>query len=332
MPEQPSEAEQQALRRLIGRVLEIGNPLVPALSAYAQELPSGKRRLRLERLANQLEQGQDQIDDEWIPILIAGASSGDPSQFPSGIIDELQREGDLRGRFASALAYPLVMAAASLAILLFITVWIIPIFREMFLDFELQLPALTTLAINTSQTILNFGWVILIAVSLLGAILLFNSRFRDWIIQRMPVVGSTIRLSNRATFTRYLADLMAAEVPAADALRISGRNTGEIELRREANQLATQLDSSNTHLPGSPPVDWSLPRTVVHALQLEANPEATAQILRELSWMYDQQTRNRLAWISKFIEPAFVVLLGTAVGFYVVALFMPLISLIQGLI
>ena len=331
MPEQPSDAEQQALQRLISRALETGKLLAPALLAYAQELAHGKRRLRLERLANQLEHGQDQIDEEWIPVLIAGASSDDPSQIPSGIIDELQREGDLRGQFASALAYPLVMLAASLAILLFITLWITPIFREMFDDFELQLPPLTNLAMGISQMILSFGWGILIAGLLLGAILFFNSGFRDWIIQHIPVVGSTIRLSNRARFTRYLADLMAAEVPAADALRISGRNTGQTELRREANQLAMELDAGNTKLPDSQPNGRSLPYTVVHALQLEANPPAAAQILRELSWMYDQQTRNRLAWTSSLFEPVFIVLLGTAVGFYVVALFMPLITLISNL-
>ena len=71
--------------------------------------------------------------------------------------------------------------------------------------------------------------------------------------------------------------------------------------------------------PDSPPLGRSLPHTVVHALGLNANPAAAAQILRELSWMYDQQTHNRLSWISSFIEPAFIVLLGKAVGFYVVA-------------
>ena len=59
--------------------------------------------------------------------------------------------------------------------------------------------------------------------------------------------------------------------------------------------------------------------------------EVPAQILRELSWMYDQQTRNRLAWISSLVEPALIIFLGSTVGFYVVALFLPLVSLVSNL-
>lgn len=345
-PEQPAEAAQLALQRQIDRVLETGKPLAPALLAYAQELPRGKRRLRLQRLANQLEQGHDpngelavgQIDEEWIPLLIAGASSGDPSQIPSGIIDEFQRAGDLRGQFASALAYPIALGTVSAAIMLFITLWIIPAFGEIFDDLQLDLPAPTVLVLAISETTRSSWWVILIPVVLFAAFFFRASGVRDriirlwdWIIQCIPIFGATVRHFDRARFTRYLADLVEAEVPVADALRISGRNASQSELRREANQLATEMDSGNTDPRDLPPFFRSLPHTVVHALQLQAKPRAVALILRELSWMYDQQTRNRLAWISSLVEPAFIIGLGSAVGFYVVALFMPLVILIENL-
>ena len=124
---------------------------------------------------------------------------------------------------------------------------------------------------------------------------------------------------------------MDAGVQVADALRISGRNTGETALRREANRLATQMESGHTEPPVSPSFRLVLPQTVTHVLQLGADPRAAAQILRELSWMYDQQTRNRLAWISSVSSPFFVVVLGTVVGFYVIALFLPLVKLIASL-
>jgi type II secretory pathway component PulF len=345
-PEQPAEAGQQALQRQIDRVLATGKPLAPALLAYAQELPRGKSRLRLQRLANQLEQGHDpsgelaagQIDEEWIPLLVAAGSSSDPSQIPSRIIDEVQREGDLRGQFAGALAYPLVLFAVSAAVMLLITLWIIPPFHDIFREFDLELPAPTILVLTISEIVRHSGWVVLISGLLLGAILFYVPAFRgwiirirDWITQRIPVLGATVRLVDRARFTRCLANLLEAEVPATDALRISGRNARQTELGREANHLATEMSSGNTVPRDSPPFYRSLPHTVVYALQLQANPRAVALILRELSWMYDQQTRSRLAWIPNFAEPALIVFLGTAVGFYVVALFMPMVKLIENL-
>lgn len=343
-PAHPPEAEQLALRRQINHVLKMGKPLVPALLAYAQELPPGRRR-RLRRIANQLEQGHDpshelaadQIDEAWIPLLSASVSSGDPSQILSGLIDESHRAGDLRRQFASALAYPLLLLGISFGLLLLITWWITPTFQEIFADFGTELPATTELVLSISATIRKSrGLVILIPALGLVAMIMFlgigpRSEYRDWILHRIPVFGSTVRLSDRARFTRYLADLIAAKVNVADALRISARNTGQTELRREANQLATEIDLGNANLSESLPDRRSLPHTVIHALQLQDKPEAAALILRELSLMYDQQTRNRLAWTSSLIEPVFIVFLGMAVGFYVVALFMPLISLIQNL-
>jgi type II secretory pathway component PulF len=91
------------------------------------------------------------------------------------------------------------------------------------------------------------------------------------------------------------------------------------------------MDSGSTEIPGSPSLQRALSHTVIHVLQFRSDSKASAQILRELSWMYDQQTRHRLAWISGITSPVFVVVLGTVVGLYVVALFSPLFNLIQTL-
>jgi type IV pilus assembly protein PilC len=123
-----------------------------------------------------------------------------------------------------------------------------------------------------------------------------------------------------------------ADVPVADALRISGRSAGETNLRHEAMQLAEELESSQPEVPlVLSSVYRVLPQTVTYAVQFQANPKAAALILRELSWMYDQQTRNRLAWMSSLVEPVLIIMLGTIVGFYVVSLFMPFVLLIQNL-
>ena len=332
-----STQAHQALQGQIDRVLAMGKPLAAALLAYAQELPPGKRRLHLQRIANQLEQGRraslgaGQIDEEWIPLLAAGTSSGDPSQIPSAIIDEFQQADNLRGHVGSALAYPLVLFAVSAAVLLTITLWIIPHFHDIFGDFDLELPTPTILVFTISETVRSFWWAILLPVLILAAALCFISGFRDWIIRFVPVFGGTVRLSDRARFTRYLADLIEAKVPVADALRISGWNTGEAQLRRDADRLAMEIDLGNTDLGDSPTLCRSFPHTVIHALQIQANPKAAGLILRELSWMYEQQTRDQFAWISSLAEPVFIIFLGATVGFYVVALFMPMVTLIQNL-
>lgn len=335
-PTGPLDVEQ-ALQKQMNRVLDTWKPLAPALQAYAQELPRSRRRLCLERIVQHLDQPKDQshnratgqIDLEWISILFAGGLS-DPNQILSGITDESQRESDIRGEFVSVLAYPLLMFIASSAILLFISVWIVPIFGEIFKDLGMQLSVPTHVVLGISQAILDFWPAVVVPVLLLAAIIFYSSGFRGWAILRVPLLNATVRLSDRTKFIRFLADLVDADVPISDALRISARNSSQAELRQEAEQLATRIDSRDQEICDLP-YCGSLPHTVIHAIQLQSNPKAAALILREVSWIYAQQLRIRLAWVSKLAEPVMICSLGSVVGFYVFALFSPLLSLIQSI-
>ena len=331
MNEQPSDAELQRLQQLIQRVVVANKPLVSALSAYGQELARGSQRRRITRLIRQLEQGGEHIDQEWIPTLVAAAAAPDSSSVASGVFEELQRGVDVRNRIASTLAYPLAMAIASIGIMLFISIWIIPVFREMFTEFALILPQPTLIAIGASEFLLSFGWGALFVAVLVAILLLLHQSTCNWILQKLPVIGGAIRLSDRARFTRYLADLVAVDFAAFDALRICGRDTKDSQLRREAYHLASRLQFTNKHVRDALPLGHRLPRTVIYTLENNANPQAASKTLRELSWVLDRQTHDRMSWIISFVEPAFIVFLGASIGFYVVALFMPLVTLLNGL-
>jgi type II secretory pathway component PulF len=344
-PQSPTEAEQAALQRQFARVLESGKQLSPALVAYARELPPGRHRRRLLHVACQLERGDDPshepatgpINDEWLPILSARDSSGDPIRVLTGIIDASRRAGSFRRHLASALAYPLLLLAFSLVLVSLFSWWLVPAYQEIFTGLEFNLPYATRLVLRISDVIRESrGLVILIPASVLAAIVVsFRTCPRTgcpgWIFRHLPVLSSTVRLWDVARFVRCLADMLESEVPVADALRISGRITGQPEIRQEANQLATQLDLRSTKHVAEQPLQRCLPQTATHVLRLNASPSATARMLRELFWMYDQETSKRLAWLSSLAGPVCVVLLGVLVGFYVVALSMPLFVLIRNI-
>jgi type IV pilus assembly protein PilC len=272
-----------------------------------------------------------------MPLISASASSGDPSHILHGLIDESLHVGELRRRFSGALAYPLLLLAVLLVLMAGFSWWLVPTFEDIFADFGIACPDVTRFVFGMSEAIRRSGGLVILIPGLVLAAIIVSfsvgprSGLQDWIIQRTPVFGSTVRLSGRARFTRCLADLMEAEVPVADALRISGQHTGQTALRQEAARLATEMASGSAESAGSPSFRRILSHTVIHVLQLRSDPKAAAKILRELSWMYDQQTRNRLACISSITSPVFVVVLGAIVGLYVFALFAPLISLIQKL-
>jgi type II secretory pathway component PulF len=333
-------AEHQSLRRQIQQVLQRGKPLAPALVAYAQELPPGRQRRRLRAIAKQLAQGDvdgmsRQMDKDLIPLLSLSASTGDPSLILNGIVNESRKSDAVRRRFASALAYPGLLLVIVLAVLSFFTWLIVPTFREIFSDFGVELPGATRMVLGFHDSVRNsHGLFLLIPACCLAAAFVLlvmgpTNSVRDRVLQWLPLLGPSAKLSAQSKFSRYMADLVQAQVPLADALRISGRNTGSSLLRKEANELARLFESGSTNLAEFPL--RNIPYTVLHACQSNAKPEAAAEVLRELSRMFEEQTNNRLSLAGNIFEPLLILGLGFGVGLHVVALMLPLVNLIQNL-
>ena len=265
----------------MSRALENGKPLAPALFAYAQELPPGRRRRRLQRMAKQLEQGYDPSHElrpaksTKIGFVYSASARRRATRVRSPAESSMsfsERTIFVR-QFASALAYPLLLFAVSLAILLFITWWIVPTFQEIFADFGIVFPAATRLALRISETIReSHGLVVLIPTLVLAAMIGFvGSRSAIW---TFGTGCSTIFLSSVPRFDfriepdslDYLADLMERKSRSPMRCESAVRNTGHTALRREANRLATEMDLGNANLgdarcvpPEPSPTRWFTP-------------------------------------------------------------------------
>jgi type IV pilus assembly protein PilC len=252
-----------------------------------------------------------------------------------GIVDESQRSGKARRLISSALAYPVLLLLVILIVTSLFSWLIAPVYQEIFADFGVGLPAVTRAILGFHQGVRDsHGLQLLIpAAMLVGAFVYFSltaAPGRARLLHVLPVVGSLNRLAAQSQFCRYLADFVQAKISVADALRISGRNTGHFLLRDEANTLADRLELGAAHNSSALPIRM-VPNTAIHVCQSNADSGAGARILRELAAMYDQQMENRLSFVVNLLEPVFVMVLGIAVGVHFIALIMPLVSLIQNL-
>src|SRR5687767_11283945 len=114
-PRAEQSPEQAALQSHLARVLERGQTMVPALRAFAQELPGGRRRRQLERAIGVLERGDvaaassdlARLPEFWVPLLSAATASRDPGRILSQFLTESEQAAELRRQWWQALAYPL---------------------------------------------------------------------------------------------------------------------------------------------------------------------------------------------------------------------------------
>lgn len=336
-----SGADDQAeLRAHLATLIERAKPLTPALRAYAEELPAGKRRRQLNTLVNAIETSVEQaiaalqkLPPIWIPLLSSVASGPRPGGGLQAFLDESRRAEELRLQWRRALAYPLVVTAGAAAVIVFLSFVVIPVFRDIFRGFGLRLPALTQWVLTVAEWVANGRILMMIAALAAIAILLklctkllppgFRDAWGDSIRSRLA------RSTALAQFTQFLADLLEAEWEMPAALRIAGYATPSLRLRSASWQLATQMKTACAAQ--SSYTAQNLTATVVYALEADLPAASRVKLLREVSRCYADHARRRLSWTRGLVEPICLCLVGLVVGITVVGLFLPLFSLIHGL-
>ncbi len=329
-------AEQQ-----MARVLQEARPLVPALRAYAEEMTARPRRRELLAVCSLLESGDAasalerwrRLPEYWIPLLAAAAATNDPARVLREFLDEAERAHDLRVQWRRMLAYPVVVVLLALAVLLFLSLAVLPIFRDMFADFALQLPDLT-------RGVLGLGWFLTSRVGLVVAVIVVavvavlamrrwllparaNSRFTDWYDKRFR------RSAVISRFARFAAELIQAGVEPTAAMRLAAQTT------RLPEPSAPAPASSAGPLNYAELVKSKFARpisaTIAYATSRDMLPATRARLLKEVSNCFADQSRRRASVMQGLFGPLAVCFVGGCVLLVVLALFLPLVELINNL-
>jgi type II secretory pathway component PulF len=333
--------EQAALRTHVANILDRGRNITPALRAYADELPAGRQRRQLLAVCRVLTRGSESeatsalaaLPEYWIPLLSAATSSSDPGHMLSEFLSESQRTDQLRHQWWLALAYPIVLAGLALMVMLGLSVFVIPQFASIFLEFDLELPPLTSWILNIAAWLASWGGLILALLGGMLVVLLLNANrlipkpivawLSDWI---RPPFG---RRASVARFARFLADLLEADVELPDALRIAGHSIQRARMQRAAWRLANEIERDKGQ--SSRVFERPLSASVYQAISADMTTAARVHLLREISSAHADRVRIGLSWTSGLIEPAAIVLVGFVIGAIVLGLFLPLVRLVEGL-
>lgn len=346
-----SRKESTEIAGHLASVMQAGLPLAGGLSALARELPDGKVRRGLKAMVSQLESGrslESVLDSKSVPadlrgLVRAALRTGQTGEVLSQYVHHMQHMQDLRRHIALAWGYPLVLISSSLAIFLFFILYIVPQFREIFADFGMQLPSMTKSLIWVSDVIRQN---LPIALAVVGGVILLLWLFwrfglspaqRRRFLWCLPLIGPMIRAAALARFSRLLGLLIENNVPLPEALRLAGQGAGDAELGDAAMYLADVVESGRS-LKGNEHACQRFPQTFVQLLSQIEGPKPMANAVKALSdacassaQMFESQARVAAARIAAISQPLIVFFTGGLVAYLVIALFMPLIRLLNDL-
>jgi type IV pilus assembly protein PilC len=326
--------DENVLRSHLARTLDRARPLTPALRAYAEEMPSGRRRRELAEVCGILARGDVEAataalttaPEYWIPLIGSTAGDNDSAGILRDFIAESQQADETRRQWWTLLAYPLFLLGFATLVLVLLSYMVVPTFQSIFEDFDLELPLLTVWTINISEWITTGTPILLVAILLIAvaAAVKFGG----------PMLGEVFgnwfgRSTGIARFAASTADLLAGGIETPDALRIAGRTAKGGGLRRASQYLASLLESGDVAVAER----WRRPvtATVFYAVAAELPTHARIRLLQEIANCYVDRARSRVSWSQGILGPLTIFIVGFVVAFVALSLFLPLIDLINNL-
>ncbi|MBX3176606.1 MAG: type II secretion system F family protein [Candidatus Hydrogenedentes bacterium] len=344
----------QALRweelRLFSEQLEAifrsGYPLVPALAALAADIHHPALRQATEQLQSDLKSGRS-LDEafrmqehRFPPIFGALMRAGEATGNLAGVLEMMTqhatRMAAMKHRIKSTLAYPLVLLVSAASVVLYQLLYVVPVFAEIFSEVGGVLPAPTRFLLYVSKVLVNYWPILTIAapVLALGAVVLYLAlrRTREWrhmfdtCLLYIPGAGMAYQNLVQARFCRTLALLLSARIPMIDALTLAGAASGSAVLERGIERAASAISEGGRLVDAlrqtaffSPSFYWLL-GTAEERDQVE-------DALGNLAENAERSLRAREDMLGSLVTPAITVLAGAAVGFIVLAMYLPIFDL-----
>ena len=243
------------------------------------------------------------------------------------------------------MVYPSVVMVMAIGILTFLMIFIIPKFKEIFSELlEGQgLPALTEFVMGISTAVagmVDLGFmripgIILVAIVVtalvIGIKLIAKTKAGAYWVDKfkfnMPAFGPLVKKTAVGRFTRTLGTLMSSGVPVLQALNIVRDTAGNEVLARAVSQIHDAVKEGENM---APPIEATrvFPPMVVSMVQVGEETGELPEMLMKIADTYDDEVDNAVAGLTSVIEPLLIVFLALVVGTIVIALFLPLISII----
>ncbi len=335
--------------RQLSTLLKAGLPLLRALEVIGRQEKNPYFKAVVEQLAdnvrtgNKFSDGLSQHPKIFDKLYVNMAKAGEAGGVLDVVLDRLStfQEKALKttNKVKSAMVYPIVIMGVAVAIVAILMIFVVPQFQKIFTDMlkgNARMPALTQMIIDISDFMKeNY---ILTGLIIVGVILFVKIFFKtkigirvwDTAALKLPKIGDLVMKSTVARFTRTFGTLLASGVPILEALTIT-RGTIKNSLIsdalsrvhdrvRDGENLSTPLDQQNI-----------FPTMVTSMVEVGEETGQLPEMLNRIADNYDDEVDNSVGAITSVIEPIMIVFLAVVVGTIVIALFLPIIQIIQNL-
>lgn len=276
------------------------------------------------------------FDRLYVNMVKAGEAGGALEVILRRLADFKEKAQSLQRRITGAMVYPVVVILVAVSILTFIMLYIIPKFEKIFKDFNMQLPEMTRMLMATSNWFSQYWYILpLFPLSFYLLIKLIRlSKTGNYAVDRVmlwiPVVGPLIEKTLVARTMRTLGTLVSSGVPILEALAIVRETCTNAVYERMYQRIYESIREGDTI---SQPLRESrlVDDMVINMIDVGEETGDLDTMLYKISDVYDEEVNVMVESLISLLEPLMIVFLGLVIGSIVIALFLPLIKLLEGL-
>jgi len=338
--------EYVMLAAQLSAMLGSGVPLTSALDILVDQTENPKLKSAITKVSDDVKGGASFAEalrkhpaifsNLFVNMALAGETAGNLEEVLNRLSVYLERQAEFQQKVSTALFYPIVLLVFSVVVVVFIILTILPAFVKMYMDAGVPLPLPTRILYGINLIIRNH-WVILLI--LLGGLVLFlrfsrntrtMKRFLDKLILDIPVWGGMTRKVEIASFCRTLASLMSSGVPMLQALETLERTTSNsvyasvikdsYDNVRKGGTLSEQMRESK-----------EFPAMAVKMTAVGEEAGSLDKMLSKVADFYEMSVDYAVKRITSLIEPLFLVIVGSLVGFILASIILPIFQMVTTL-
>ncbi len=332
--------------RQLSTLQDAGLPILRSLQILEQQQKPGLLKAIIGGVADEVEGGgtlsdamakfPKAFDKLYVNMINAGEAGGVLDLILARLAEFMEKAAKLKKKVIGAMIYPCVVISIAVGVVSLIMIVVIPKFQGIFHDFHTELPPVTQVLLTISNWFAQeYGWAYVLVSPIAFILLVKLIRLSDggkYLVDavklKIPILGGILGKTAIARFTRTLGTLISAGVPILDAINITKETCGnEVYTRalskvhdaiREGESMADPLRATKV-----------CDAIVVNMIDVGEETGDLDKMLIKVADNYDSDVDVLVSSLISILEPVMVVVLGVIVGFIVVALFMPMVSLIE---
>lgn len=330
--------------RQFSTMVSAGVPMLKALTTLQEQTESKGLKEALKRIIADVEGGTSLSDSlgkhpkifssVYVNMVRAGEAGGILDQIMSRLANQVEKDAEIKSKFKSAMVYPIVVSLVAVGAVGFLMVGVVPNLAEILEGAGGTLPIQTKIILGISNFLTNQWYIVILAI--FAAIFGFRKftsnpagkyAFHKFVL-RIPIFGNIILKVNVARFARTFSSLLAAGVTVIDALEVTSKALNNVVVQKGLQDSIHSI-KNGSNIAEALAQSKILPAIIIQMTAVGEETGKLGEVLDKVAEFYEEEVNQITSSIASIIEPILIVGLGGIVGFIVLSVLGPILS-IQG--